>query len=412
MEQGEPLGSIGTAVAAGGSVDGATAERSALHLLANARVIGMLWLAPDNRISRRLGPLTTPFEPGRSVFDTLPVFLGLEDEFDAVRSGALPQIILPNVSAGLAGAVLPKSTVLVMAGEQHSLLVTLFHAEAEAELEHSLAREVRERRLIEQRLQAAQEELVRNAAIIRDKNAELTAINAELEEFCSIISHDLSTPLRVIRHACLMEEAARLQQTASDGAVASAPADSAAVALATIREKSEYMSRMIRDLIEYATMGRKAEIAAVVDTRAVAEKLGRQLVPQPRFALAITGTWPPITTFRPTLELVLRNLLANAVHHHDQPAGVITLDGAVEAGIWWFSVADDGPGIATEDQAKVFAPFVRVANASGHEGSGIGLAQVKRAVEINGGTITLWSERSVRRGTVFTVKWPALALPG
>lgn len=385
------------------SASAVDADDEVLSRLATERILGVVFTTDALIVERSLGSLCEGFRQGYDLRVMLPVFQGLEPDLEALRLGSRRRLGIPNVSITSGPVPLPKSTIYLFARDA-GYLVVFFHAEAEADLERELTRQVKARRIAEQGLRAAQDELVRKAELIGEQNRELTAINGELEQFCSIISHDLSTPLRAIRQLC---------GTAADDN----PANAAAVgaALQAIRDKSEFMSRMIRDLIDYATIGRRAETASEVDTRALVEHLAGQLVPPSDYVVTISGAFPLLRTYRPMLELVQRNLIANAVLHHDRGGGRIDIDGWFADDCWCFSIGDDGPGIVAAAQQSVFRPFLRGGTASAgnatHEGQGIGLAQVKRAVEVNGGTIVLSSDPPRRRGTRFIVRWPAAAAP-
>ncbi len=123
-------------------------------------------------------------------------------------------------------------------------------------------------------------------------------------------------------------------------------------------------------------------------------------------AIDIEGFWPRLATLRTPLDVVLRNLLDNAVKHHDDPGGRITV-AALETGAFWtFSVTDDGPGIPASWHKAIFLPFRRVSESHATEGAGIGLALIKRTVEHVGGSVTVTSDAPARRGTTFSVRWP------
>jgi signal transduction histidine kinase len=101
---------------------------------------------------------------------------------------------------------------------------------------------------------------------------------------------------------------------------------------------------------------------------------------------------------------VLRNLINNAIKHHDGLSGRVdvkarALDGWVE-----FSVCDDGPGIAPEYHERIFQMFQTLRPRDEVEGSGMGLAIVKKAVEEKGGRIRVESEAG--RGACFVFTWP------
>ena len=103
------------------------------------------------------------------------------------------------------------------------------------------------------------------------------------------------------------------------------------------------------------------------------------------------------------------NLVGNAVKHHDRAEGVVRVD-AEEAGREWrFSVSDDGPGIPPRFHDKVFVIFQTLEARDKVEGTGLGLALVKKIVESQGGRVTL--ESGVGRGATFRFTWPK-APPG
>jgi signal transduction histidine kinase len=126
-------------------------------------------------------------------------------------------------------------------------------------------------------------------------------------------------------------------------------------------------------------------------------------------SIATAGSWPVLDTYAAPLDLVLRNLIANAVTHHDRPAdGHIVVTGRSSTDWLEISIADDGPGIAPEWHETIFQPFKTVGTSADTERSGIGLALVRRTLETVGGQLTLSSDPAVGRGATFTIKWPVL----
>ena len=112
----------------------------------------------------------------------------------------------------------------------------------------------------------------------------------------------------------------------------------------------------------------------------------------------------PFVTNKAPLESVLRNLVSNAVKHHDRSAGTIEIRVEDVGRYCVFTVSDDGPGIATAHQERVFRMFQTLTTGN-PQSSGIGLALSKRLVEAHGGWIKLESVEGVR-GTAFHVWWP------
>ena len=117
---------------------------------------------------------------------------------------------------------------------------------------------------------------------------------------------------------------------------------------------------------------------------------------------------PRLYTERVPLETVLRNLVGNAVKHHDRPHEGFVRVAAEDLGDWvQFSVTDNGPGIAPQHHERIFQIFQSLKPRDVVEGSGMGLAVVKKTVEGQGGRIELISD--VGEGSTFRFTWPKMA---
>jgi signal transduction histidine kinase len=99
-------------------------------------------------------------------------------------------------------------------------------------------------------------------------------------------------------------------------------------------------------------------------------------------------------------------LLGNAIKHHDRPTGRIEASVQTVADHYQFQIADDGPGIPPQYRERVFGMFQTLRPRDEVEGSGIGLALVKKIVETYGGTVTLGTDRPDGRGTTVRFTWP------
>lgn len=223
---------------------------------------------------------------------------------------------------------------------------------------------------------------------------ELGRINAELEQFAYIASHDLREPLRrVSAYATLLER--RL-----DGGLD----EEAKGYLAVVRDGAKRMNRLILDMLDYAAIGRHDRRPAAVDLARVAAEVCAKLAARIEAAGAtVTGgeTLPTVGGDHIELTQLFRYLIDNAIKHHggDRDAGRaprIALSAARRADGWWTAcVADDGIGVAAEHHHRIFLIFQRLRahadNDAGQEGAGIGLAGAKKIVERLGGRIWLES---------------------
>jgi PAS domain S-box-containing protein len=223
---------------------------------------------------------------------------------------------------------------------------------------------------------------------------ELRQANANLEEFTYAASHDLKSPLRGISDLVewIVEDlgGAEPQEVSRN--------------LGRIRDRIHRLEGVIDDLLAYARAGTAFTDAVHVDLQDLLAGILELLPRPPGFVVSLQIKARPFVTNKAPLESVLRNLISNAIKHHDLPAGRITI-GVADVGRYCvFTVGDDGPGIPLASQERVFRIFQTLATET-HEHSGIGLALSKRLVEAHGGWIKLDSTTGVR-GTAFHVWWP------
>jgi signal transduction histidine kinase len=116
-----------------------------------------------------------------------------------------------------------------------------------------------------------------------------------------------------------------------------------------------------------------------------------------------SGKTHPVCLDANLLYSILNNLLENAIKY-SAPDQVVLLGTQIEAEAVIFQVQDQGMGILMEEQSKVFDLFYRGQNAGAIAGTGLGLAVVKKCVELHHGMISIHSE--VGKGTTFTVQIP------
>jgi PAS domain S-box-containing protein len=223
---------------------------------------------------------------------------------------------------------------------------------------------------------------------------ELRQANSNLEEFTYAASHDLKSPLRGISDLVewIVEDlgGAEPQEVSRN--------------LGRIRDRIQRLETVIDDLLAYARAGTAFTDAVQVDLHDLLAGI-IELLPRPSGIVISTQiTARPFVTNKAPLESVLRNLISNAIKHHDLPTGRISI-GVADVGRYCvFTVTDDGPGIPLASQERVFRIFQTLATET-REHSGIGLALSKRLVEAHGGWIKLDSTTGVR-GTTFNVWWP------
>jgi PAS domain S-box-containing protein len=224
---------------------------------------------------------------------------------------------------------------------------------------------------------------------------ELKRANENLREFAHVASHDLKSPLRGIA-----DLVSWVREDLGEGANAKVMHN-----LARISDRVTRMERLITDLLQYARSEQADAEHTLIDFAALVRDILR-IDPVPGgFQVDIAVEATPMLAPRTPLETVLRNLIGNAAKHHDRPNGRISVGFTNDRGFCLISVSDDGPGIPTSAQQRVFRLF-QTAGEAPPSGSGLGLALARRLVEIHGGRIELRSPISNQRGSDFRVWWP------
>jgi signal transduction histidine kinase len=122
------------------------------------------------------------------------------------------------------------------------------------------------------------------------------------------------------------------------------------------------------------------------------------------FAVRVPAAEVALRAPKTPLVHVVRNLVDNALKHHDRDHGVVAIEVEETREAIRVTVADDGPGIPAEFRERVFQPFTTLRPRDRVEGSGMGLAIVKKLIESHGGRIEI--EGGDGRGTRMTFWWP------
>jgi len=223
--------------------------------------------------------------------------------------------------------------------------------------------------------------------------AELARSNAELDRFASVAAHDMRSPLHTVQGVLDW----------LDRVVGSPDADPDKIRQLTemMRQQTDRMDRLLQGLLDYARIGTDEACPASVDTMAVAEEAIAVLRPTTTLDIAIDGEMPVVHAVREELAIVLRNLIGNAIKYHDRPEGSVRVRALGRiGGRQVFEVEDDGPGVPEDQSERIFERFVELESREIVEGTGLGLAMVKRIVERNHGAVSVRPGAS-GRGAIF-----------
>jgi PAS domain S-box-containing protein len=229
---------------------------------------------------------------------------------------------------------------------------------------------------------------------LRSTLSELAASRADLEQFAYAASHDLRAPLRAIDN---------LTQWIEEDLDSHLKGETRRN-MELLKRRVRRMERMIDGILDYA----RADILGIeleeVDVEELLKEIVDLLDPPAGFKISIPEGMPIIETAKAPLQQVFSNLIHNAIKHHDKERGRIEI--AMEEGEdhYCFMVRDDGPGIPETLHEKVFMMFRTLKSRDEVEGTGIGLALVKKIVERAGGSLSL--DSSPGEGSTFLVRWP------
>ncbi|MFS2020832.1 sensor histidine kinase, partial [Massilia sp. CT11-108] len=227
---------------------------------------------------------------------------------------------------------------------------------------------------------------------IQDRTEQLAEANIELRAFAHTIAHDLRAPLRNVQGyaaALLEDEAATLSAKGERF-------------LRRILAVSQHMDRLVTDLLAYSQLARaELRLQPVELDRVVQLALGdmEMQIAAAGARIEAASPLPTVLGNEAVLVQVFENLIGNAIKFvAPEVTPHVRIDGHVDADAAWVRIADNGIGIPEDKRERVFDVFERLHGEDQYQGTGIGLAIVKKGVERLGGTIRV---EPAPDGTVF-----------
>jgi light-regulated signal transduction histidine kinase (bacteriophytochrome) len=244
--------------------------------------------------------------------------------------------------------------------------------------------------------------VLRAAEELAQLNAELRRSNEELEAFSYSVSHDLRAPFRhIVGYAELLRECGLDKVGAS-----------ARRYVTTIIESAEYAGTLVDNLLAFSRMGRAHLHPARIDMNALVREVVAAMAPdaQGRSVVWEVDDLPPASGDVMMLRLALQNLLSNALKY-TRPRAVAHIHVAGEARDreTVYRISDNGIGFDMRYAEKLFGVFQRLHRMEDFEGTGIGLANVRRIASRHGGRT--WAEGTVDEGATFYLALPSPAAP-
>jgi two-component system, sensor histidine kinase and response regulator len=272
----------------------------------------------------------------------------------------------------------------------------ILRAKVEVFVELAIARQELQEQIAERERIAA--EVIQLNTALEQKNRDLTTANADLEAFAHTVSHDLRAPLRHIDGYLNLLEASAVDKLT--------PEERRHMNI--IREAAQRMAQLIDDLLTFSRIGRAQVSKRKLRMNALVEEALDTLRPDlaDRHIIWDIQPLPEIRGDANLLRQVWTNLMANAVKYtRPRDPAKIEIGSAVQDDHVVFHVRDNGVGFKMEYAQKLFGVFQRLHGEKEFEGTGIGLANVRRIIEKHGGRT--WAEAREGEGAMFRFSLPA-----
>jgi len=242
------------------------------------------------------------------------------------------------------------------------------------------------------RLRALLAREVEAREMLRIANAELKRSNDELENYARIAAHDLRAPLRALADlpTWIEEDMPELPEDVQ-------------AHLDEMRQQVARLEELTDSLLRYSVFGTEDSALSRVDAEEIARRVVEGIALPPGFSVTLAGFPPPFDAVPTEIEIAFRNLVQNAVRHHDRDSGRIAIGGAARGSEVDLYVADDGPGIPPEHHDRVLQPLQSLRRGDG--GTGLGLSFVDKIARRWRGRVEIESEAG-RRGTTVHLVLP------
>jgi PAS domain S-box-containing protein len=254
---------------------------------------------------------------------------------------------------------------------------------------YAVARDITEQKRVDDSIKQLNEDL-------RERTAQLETLNQELEAFSYSVSHDLRAP---VRHISGFVDLLGKQDIGDDPKTQRY--------LRFIAESARHMGLLVDDLLSFSRMARAEMTLGRVQLAELAEEVRSQLAGSyaNRAVDWRIGDLPEVCGDAAMLRLVFVNLLANAIKYTGkQPAAKIEIGSAADGDEEVVYVRDNGVGFDMKYVDKLFGVFQRLHRSEDFEGTGIGLANVRRIIHRHGGRT--WAEGAVDRGATIYFSLP------
>jgi signal transduction histidine kinase len=225
---------------------------------------------------------------------------------------------------------------------------------------------------------------------------ELEGMNKELQEFSYIVSHDLKAPLRSIKNL-----AEWIAEDATDKLD-----DENRENLELLQSRVLQMEDLINGILNYSRITRCHEELTETNLSDMINEIVGLINPPSHISVTVASEMPTVVIEKTRMRQVFQNLIGNAIQYMDKAQGRVTVDCEQNTDHWTFHVCDNGPGIDKNDHQRIFRLFQSLTDHP--DSTGVGLAVVKKLVEMYGGR--LWVESEPGQGSTFSFTLPNISM--
>jgi len=219
--------------------------------------------------------------------------------------------------------------------------------------------------------------------------------NKELEKFAGTLAHDLKAPVNSSSSLISL-----LEHNIEKGDL-----EEASLHIRLLKGQMTLMNNMIYGILEYSRSGMKITDVSDIDLNQFFSEIIQGLPRPENFIINIKSALPAIKAPQIRARQLFTNILSNAIKYNDKTQGTIDIEHQQSGTGYSISIKDNGPGIPSEYQERIFDPFQTLHSKSKYQSTGLGLTIVKKITDNLGGNIRVESEAG--RGANFITWLPA-----
>jgi two-component system, sensor histidine kinase and response regulator len=222
--------------------------------------------------------------------------------------------------------------------------------------------------------------------------------NENLNEFAQVVSHDLKNPLNVIMGLSEM-----VLYKHGDGL-----SEKGKECMHHISNAADRMTRLVTDLLVYAQVEAQPAQYSLVDLNSIVEDVINDLssnIEESGAKVELVGRLAEIEADQTQMYQLFLNIIGNGIKYQDKgrtPYVKITMNPTLDEGMCQIVIEDHGIGMSPEDIEHIFEPFRRLDSAKGYDGTGLGLATVKKIIAQHQGTIEV--DSVLGKGSTFQIQ--------